>query len=168
MITNRVQTVLHTAARGDVDHNNAWHAVWMQPDSTYHNQLLTTHMGTVRVSKTKHTMEISSKSFLAETWSLVMVSEAQQTWVQEGAAHLFSPSRSLLQLVSGLPCHPGALLLCSALQTPHHHLYMSMQSESDEPLVLRPLLGSINDTQWSCMSHVHVMFLLHTCILEIY
>lgn len=65
MITNRVQTVLHTAARGDVDHNNAWHAVWMQPDSTYHNQLLTTHMGTVRVSKTKHTMEISSKSFFS-------------------------------------------------------------------------------------------------------
>lgn len=97
-----------------------------------------------------------------------MVSEAQQTWVQEGAVHLFSPSRSLFQLVSGLLCHPGALLLCSALQTPHHHLYMSMQSESDEPLVLRPLLGSVNDTQWLCMSHVHVMFLLHTCILEIY
>lgn len=69
VITNRVQIELHTAARGDVDHNNTWYALWMQPDSTYHNQLFTTHMGTMRVSKTKHTMQLALNTFLG-VWLL--------------------------------------------------------------------------------------------------
>ena len=135
-MTDRVQAELHAAACGDVDHNNTWHAIWVRPNSAHHNQLLTNHMGAVRVPETVP----QSDQLLLQTVSFTNCSSQKQlTWEQEQAARLFSPNRSLLRSASAPPCRPEAPLLRSAPQTPEHLPGTNKLSGSDEPPERRPL-----------------------------